>query len=276
MAFNINNFDTPQIMGILNVTPDSFSDGGRFSAIDHAVRGAEGMLNEGALIIDIGGESTRPGAPVVDLKTELSRVIPVIKKLKAQFECVISLDTSKAEVMAEGLEWGVDIINDVYALERPGSLNVVAQSDVPVCLMHMQGTPETMQNNPQYKQDIIHEITDFFEKKINQCAEAGIKKDRIWLDPGFGFGKTLDDNYQILHRLKEFESLGRPVLAGLSRKSMIGNLLNLPTSDRMLGSVVAATLSLMNGAKVLRVHDVAETKQALTIYNAMVNGVGNE
>jgi dihydropteroate synthase len=276
MPFDINVYTTPQIMGILNVTPDSFSDGGRFAQTEKALFQAETMLKDGALIIDIGGESTRPGAPVVPVKEELARVIPIIKALKQRFDCIISLDTSKAEVMSEGLGCGVDIINDVFALSRPGAKEVLAQSDVPVCLMHMKGTPETMQVNPTYQSDIVSEIKTFFKSKLANCNNAGISSDRVWLDPGFGFGKTLNDNYELLRRLNEFNDLNCPILAGLSRKSMIGNLLNVETSDRMLGSVVGATLSLMNGAKVLRVHDVAETKQALTMYNAMVNGVGNE
>ncbi len=275
MAFAINNYDTPQIMGILNVTPDSFSDGGRHNTLEHAMRAAEKMLSHGALIIDVGGESTRPGAPKVDLETELQRVIPVIEALKKEFNCVVSIDTSKPEVMQAGLDKGVDIINDVFALGKPGAMEVLAQYDVPVCLMHMQGTPETMQLNPTYE-DVVADIKQFFQFKIDQCEAAGIKKERLWLDPGFGFGKTLANNYQILAKLADFKSFELPVLAGISRKSMIGNLLNLATDDRMLGSVVAATLALNNGAKVLRVHDVAETNQALTIFNAMKYGVGNE
>ena len=266
---------SPVIMGVLNVTPDSFSDGGRFNSIDRAVKQAEQMLMAGAGIIDIGGESTRPGAPKVDVQTELARVIPVIKKLKSEFNCKISLDTSKAEVMSEGLMAGIDVINDVFDLSQPGTMEVVAQSDVPICLMHMQGTPQTMQNKPTYR-DLISDIKIFFDEKIRECGDAGIEKSRLWLDPGFGFGKTLADNYQLLNDLDQFVTYKLPILAGLSRKSMIGNLLNVETNDRMLGSVIAATLALTKGANVLRVHDVAETQQAVTIYNAMSKGIINE
>ncbi|MDA8622026.1 dihydropteroate synthase [Psychrosphaera sp.] len=262
-------------MGILNVTPDSFSDGGEFNSLNRAVKQAERMLKDGAHIIDIGGESTRPGAPKIDVQTELSRVIPVIKKLKSEFNCVISLDTSKADVMAEGLAHGIDIINDVCALSQPGALEVAAQADVPVCLMHMQGSPQTMQNKPEYK-NVTGEIKHFFDKKITECERAGVSKERLWLDPGFGFGKTLNDNYKLLGDLDQFVTYKMPILAGLSRKSMIGNLLNVETNDRMLGSVIAATLALSNGANILRVHDVAETQQAVTIYNAMNKGIINE
>ncbi len=265
----------PQIMGILNVTPDSFSDGGQFNTIDNAIRQAEQMLEDGVDIIDVGGESTRPGAPKVDVKTELSRVIPVIKKLKAEFGCVISLDTNKPEVMSEGISAGINIINDVYALSKPDALSVAAQCELPICLMHMQGNPESMQHNPTYK-NVVDDVISFFEEKIRTCESAGIKKERLWIDPGFGFGKTLSDNYELLNNLDRFQVFKLPILAGLSRKSMIGNLLNIETSDRMLGSVAAATLALTKGANILRVHDVAETRQAVKIYNAMVYGVGNE
>ena len=262
-------------MGILNVTPDSFSDGGEFNSLYMALKQAERMLKDGADIIDIGGESTRPGAPKVSVETELARVIPVIKKLKSEFDCVISLDTSKADVMAEGLANGINIINDVCALGQPGALEVAAQAEVPICLMHMQGTPQTMQNKPEYK-NIVGEIKHFFDQKIVKCERAGIGKERLWLDPGFGFGKTLDDNYKLLGDLDQFVTYKMPILAGLSRKSMIGNLLNVETNDRMLGSVIAATLALSNGANILRVHDVAETHQAVAIYNAMNKGIINE
>ena len=233
------------------------------------------MLNSGASILDIGGESTRPGSLPVDAITECKRVIPVITKLKQEFDCVISLDTNKAIVMEEGLAAGIDIINDVCALGNEGTLDVAAKSDVPICLMHMKGTPATMQRKPHYD-NLLDEISDFFRQRIDACESAGISKDRLWLDPGFGFGKSLDDNYNLLQNLDRFRQFGLPVLAGLSRKSMLGNLLNLETSDRMLSSVIAATLALTKGANILRVHDVEETFQAVQIYQAMINGVGHE
>lgn len=262
-------------MGILNVTPDSFSDGGRFSDLTSALKQAELMLEQGADIIDIGGESTRPGAPAVSEEDEITRVIPVIEKLKSEFDCEISLDTSKAEVMRLGIETGVDLINDVCALSQPGTLEAAAKSEVPVCLMHMQGTPRTMQSNPNYD-DLIQDIKQFFIDKIAECEQVGILKSRIILDPGFGFGKTLAHNYQLLDRMDEFSELGCEILAGISRKSMLGNLLNLPAEKRMNASVVAATLALTKGAKIIRAHDVKETKQAIEIYNAMTYGVISE
>ena len=262
-------------MGILNVTPDSFSDGGKFSDIDAALKQAEIMLQQGADIIDIGGESTRPGAPAVSEQDEINRVIPVIEALKLEFGCPISLDTSKAQVMQVGLDAGIDLINDVCALSQPGALEVAASSNVPVCLMHMQGTPRTMQENPHYD-DLIQDILAFFENKITECNQAGIDKKRIIVDPGFGFGKTLADNYQLLQKLDQFNKLGCNVLAGISRKSMLGNLLDLAVEQRANASVVAATLALTRGAKILRVHDVEQTKQAIKIFNAMQYGVESE
>ena len=272
---NISPDTRPLIMGILNVTPDSFSDGGRFNNIDSALTQAEAMLAAGVDIIDIGGESTRPGAPEVSELDELERVIPIINRLKQEFDCAISLDTSKAIVMQAGIESGIDLINDVCALSQPNALEVAAQTDIPVCLMHMQGTPRTMQKSPIY-QDVIGDVKDFFEQKIAICENAGIQRERLILDPGFGFGKTLQHNYELLNRFSEFQSLGLPLLAGLSRKSMLGNLLNIGPDERMLSSVVAATIAMSNGANILRVHDVAETQQAVTIFNATKYGVINE
>ena len=269
---NLINPPRPILMGILNVTPDSFSDGGQFTDQSAALKQAERMLEHGADIIDIGGESTRPGAPEVSEQDELQRVIPVIQALKREFNCAISLDTSKAEVMKQGLDNGVDLINDVCALSMPGTMDVVAKSCVPVCLMHMQGTPRTMQHNPSY-QDLVQDIKDFFTAKIIDCEQMGIQRDRIILDPGFGFGKTLADNYRLLNELDKFADLSCPLLAGISRKSMLGNLLDLATEERTNASVVAATLALTKGAQILRVHDVKETQQAITIFNAMKYGV---
>lgn len=272
---NLITSSRPVLMGILNVTPDSFSDGGNFSDLKAALVQAEAMLEQGADIIDIGGESTRPGAPEVSEQDEINRVIPVVKALKSEFGCEISLDTSKAAVMQQGLEAGIDMINDVCALSQPGALAVAADSNVPVCLMHMQGTPRTMQNNPHYD-DLIQDISTFFEGKIAECEEVGLTRDRIIIDPGFGFGKSLADNYRLLSELDKFETLACPVLAGISRKSMLGNLLDLATNERTNASVVAATFALTKGAKFLRVHDVRETKQAIEIFNAMKYGVESE
>jgi dihydropteroate synthase len=279
-ANNIHGYFKPvdlnlcaKVMGILNVTPDSFSDGGHFSQIDNAVRQAEQMLLEGAEIIDIGGESTRPGAKAVNTAQELERVIPVIEALKQRFDCLMSIDTSKAIVMKEAILAGAHMVNDVKALSEPGCIETVAQLDVPVCLMHMQGEPRTMQANPSYN-DVVDDIKAFFVERITQCTIAGIKHEHICLDPGFGFGKTLEQNYQLLNRLDEFHSLGYPLLAGMSRKSMIGNLLNNSARERLVGSVSCAVIALMKGANVIRVHDVKETFEAIKIVSATKNNSG--
>lgn len=261
ISFNPNDI---QIMGILNVTPDSFSDGGKFTRIDNALRQVEIMINDGASIIDIGGESTRPGAVDVSEPDELSRVIPILKAIKERFNVAVSIDTSKSVVMAEAIEQGADLINDVRALQNENCLSVIAQSTIPVCLMHMLGMPRTMQQNPHYD-DLIADITSFFISRINACQRVGINKERIILDPGFGFGKTLEQNYQLLAKLAEFKSLGLPLLSGTSRKSMIGNLLNREVTERLAGSLTTVILAVQNGASIIRVHDVKETMDAMKI-----------
>ena len=261
------------IMGIVNVTPDSFSDGGQFFNTTAALNHAMQLLDEGATILDIGGESTRPGAPDVSLEDELQRVIPLINAIREQSDCVISIDTSKAEVMRQAIEAGADIVNDVRALQEPGAIEVVAQyPDVVVCLMHMQGQPRSMQNAPHYD-DLASEINDFFNQRIAACEAAGIKQSQLILDPGFGFGKTLKHNYQILAQLNDYAQLGLPLLAGLSRKSMIGNLLNRDTKDRLAGSLAGALIAAQNGAHIIRVHDVKETADVLGVYQACKQGV---
>lgn len=272
---NIQSLERPMIMGILNVTPDSFSDGGRFQTIDNAMYQAEKMLQDGADILDIGGESTRPGAAEVSVAEEIDRVIPVIEKLKRNFNCFVSLDTSKAEVMAEGIKSDIDLINDVCALTQPNAIEIAAGCDLPICLMHMQGTPRSMQLSPSYD-DLIQDIKSFFNVRIAECEKLGISKQRLILDPGFGFGKSLEHNFQLLNNLDEFLALDLPILAGLSRKSMLGKLLDIETDKRINASVVAATLAMTKGANIIRVHDVAETKQAVSLFNAMKNGVLSE
>ena len=263
----------PVIMGIVNVTPDSFSDGGQFFNTTAALNHAMQLLDEGATILDIGGESTRPGAPDVSLEDELQRVIPLINAIREQSDCVISIDTSKAEVMRQAIEAGADIVNDVRALQEPGAIEVVAQyPDVVVCLMHMQGQPRSMQNAPHYD-DLASEINDFFNQRIATCEAAGIKQSQLILDPGFGFGKTLKHNYQILAQFNDYAQLGLPLLAGLSRKSMIGNLLNRDTKDRLAGSLAGALIAVQNGAHIIRVHDVKETADVLGVYQACKQGV---
>ena len=261
---DLNHF---QIMGILNVTPDSFSDGGSFNNIDLALTQAETMINDGASIIDIGGESTRPGAKDVALQEELDRVIPVIEAINQRFDTVVSIDTSKSLVMTEAVKSGAGLINDVRALQNEGCIEAAANTDVAVCLMHMQGLPRTMQNSPKYD-DVVADVAQFFAQRITQCERAGIDKDRIILDPGYGFGKTLEQNYQLLAHQNELLELGLPLLAGISRKSMIGNLLERDVEQRLAGSLSAAVIAAVNGAKIIRVHDVKESVDALKVLSA--------
>ncbi|WP_028117618.1 dihydropteroate synthase [Ferrimonas senticii] len=255
----------PQIMGILNVTPDSFSDGGRHNALAAAIDAAAQMVADGASIIDIGGESTRPGAVDVALEQELERTVPVIEALNARLDVVLSIDTSKAAVMIQAVAAGAGIINDVRALQEPGALAAAAQTDAAICLMHMQGQPRTMQANPHY-QDLFAEINQFFSERIDACEAVGIDRRRLLLDPGFGFGKTLEHNYQLLANLEQMRAAGLPLLIGLSRKTMIGNLLNRPVDQRLVGSVTGALLAAQQGAEILRVHDVAATADALKVW----------
>ncbi len=258
----------PRVMGILNVTPDSFSDGGRFLDRAAALRQGRALVAEGADILDIGGESTRPGAAAVSVQEELDRVIPVIEVLANELQVPLSIDTSKPEVMQTAVAAGASLINDVAALRRPGALAAAAGSGVPVCLMHMQGEPGNMQQQPTYR-DVVTEVRDFLAGRIAACEAAGIPRDRLLVDPGFGFGKTLAHNLALLRDLRALCSLGVPVLAGLSRKSMIGALLDAaPVGERLYGSLAAAVLAVERGAAIVRVHDVAPTVQALRIVAA--------
>ncbi|QQO82800.1 dihydropteroate synthase [Shewanella algae] len=260
--------DEPKVMGILNVTPDSFSDGGRFSSFELACRHADQMVADGAVFIDIGGESTRPGAADVSVDEERSRVVPLVEYIVAKYPQIwISLDTSKAEVMRAGINAGAHLINDVRALQEPGALQAAAELQVPVCLMHMQGQPRTMQNAPHYE-DLLAEVNDFFAKHIEACIEAGIAREAILLDPGFGFGKTLEHNYHLLAHLQELAKFDLPLLIGLSRKSMIGNLLERSVDNRLAGSLAGAMLAAQRGAHIIRVHDVAQTSDVLKVMAA--------
>nr|BEI32122.1 dihydropteroate synthase [Thalassomonas sp.] len=262
------DLSTPHVMGILNVTPDSFSDGGKFFNAEDALKQVQRMIDDGASIIDVGGESTRPGAKDVSLEDELNRVIPVIKAIKEKFDILVSVDTSKAKVMEQSILAGADIINDVRALQNEGCVEVMAKyPKVPICLMHMQGLPRTMQENPQYD-DVVDDIIEFFKQRIAVLSNAGIDKQRVMLDPGFGFGKTLTQNYELLGRLSEFMSLELPLFIGVSRKSMIGSLLNREVNERLAGSLTAAVISAQQGAKIIRVHDVPETVDALKVLAA--------
>jgi len=268
----ILDLSTPQVMGILNVTPDSFSDGGRFNQIDSAVSQALTMINDGASIIDIGGESTRPGATLVTQSQELERVIPVIEAIRRESDVWISIDTSKAIVMKEAVNAGANLINDVRALTQEGALPVAAQLDVPVCLMHMQGQPKTMQDNPTYD-DFIGDITSFFDERLSACEQAGIKRENIILDPGFGFGKSMENNYSLIKHFNDFLSYELPLLAGLSRKSMFDHLLTLKVDERLASSLTGALLCVQQGASILRVHDVKETSDMIKILNTVNNSL---
>lgn len=256
------SLERPHVMGILNVTPDSFSDGGHFNQIERAMAHARQMVSDGATLIDIGGESTRPGAPDVNEQEELDRVIPVVEWLVAELDVMVSLDTSKAAVMREGCKAGAHLINDVRALLEPGALAVAAEADVPVCLMHMQGQPRTMQAEPHYD-DLLGEVRAFFDERIAACLAAGIRRQQLLLDPGYGFGKTLAHNYQLLAQQSKLLDYQLPLLVGMSRKSMIGNLLGRPVDDRLAGSLACALIGMQHGARIIRVHDVRETMDAL-------------
>jgi len=258
----------PLVMGILNVTPDSFSDGGHYSQIDTALEHAQSMLAEGADIIDVGGESTRPGAGAVPGAEELQRVIPIIAALVNELGAVVSVDTSKPEVMKAAIDVGAAMINDVQALSAPGGMDIVATADVLVCLMHMQGLPRTMQAEPQYE-DVVNDIIDFLKKRAEDCGSAGIEGNRIVIDPGFGFGKSLVHNYTLMRELERFSELGYHVLVGMSRKSMIGMLLDNPVEKRLVGSVVLAALAAERGAAIVRAHDVRETVEAMRLVQAV-------
>jgi len=260
----------PVAMGIVNVTPDSFSDGGQFdsprAAVDHGLQ----LIVEGASILDVGGESTRPGASPVTAEEEIGRVVPVIRELARHSSVPVSVDTSKPEVIEAAVAAGASMVNDVRALRQEGALAAAASAGAVVCLMHMQGQPRTMQSAPNYG-NVVEEVFSFLAERIEACLAAGIGESRIVLDPGFGFGKTLEHNLLLLRGLERFQDLGRPLLVGVSRKSMIGAVLDKPVADRLWGSLALAVMSAERGARILRVHDVAATVDALK----MVAAVGN-
>ena len=267
-AGRIVKLDRPRVMGIVNVTPDSFADGGQHATTDEAIAHGLRLAQEGADILDIGGESTRPGAREVPIDEELARVIPVIEALAKRTSLPISIDTSKPDVMRAAVAAGAGLINDVHALRREGALDAAASLRVPVCLMHMQGTPADMQASPEYD-DVVAEVHTFLAQRIFACEMAGISKKSIVIDPGFGFGKTTAHNLALLAQLARFTELGVPVLAGLSRKRTIGELTGRELPDRVYGSVAAALIAAQNGAKLVRVHDVAATVDALKVWVAV-------
>ncbi len=262
------DLSTPCVMGVLNVTPDSFSDGGRYLNPERAVAHARELVAQGAAIIDVGGESSRPGAVAVSEAEELQRVIPVIEALRDTIAVPVSVDTSKPAVMHAAVEAGAGLINDITALQAPGALETAAGLTVPVCLMHMQGLPASMQDNPDYG-DVVVEVRDFLTARAAACIAAGIPPQRIVLDPGFGFGKTTEHNLQLLGRLPELVAAGFPVLVGLSRKSLIGNVLGLPVDKRVAASVGLAALAVWQGARIVRSHDVQATREAIAMIHAV-------
>ena len=255
--------DRPLVMGILNVTPDSFSDGGRFSTIDSALTHAREMASGGADIIDVGGESTRPGADPVSASEEIERVLPVIQAIRRESDVAISVDTSKAQVIHAVQSEDIDLINDVCALRHEGAMDAASQSGIPVCLMHMLGEPRTMQQNPDYG-DVVSEVFDFLVDRVSACETAGIPQSRLVLDIGFGFGKSPQDNLRLINQLPKFLELGLPMLVGLSRKSTIGRIVD----DPLIGSVSGALFALSKGARILRVHDVAQTITAIKVWQS--------
>ncbi len=260
------------LMGILNVTPDSFSDGGKFLKFDDAVRHGVRIAEEGADMIDVGGESSRPGSDPVTIEEELSRVIPVIEKLSKQIDIPISIDTYKSEIARKALDAGAEMINDISALRfDPRMKKIAAECQVPIVLMHIKGTPRNMQENPYYD-DVIEEITKYSRESIQLGINAGMKKENIVIDPGIGFGKRLQDNLNILKNLKKFFILDCPILIGTSRKSFIGKILDLPVEERLEGSLAALAVSIMNGANIVRVHDVKESKRVAGLIDAILKG----
>lgn len=258
----------PHVMGILNVTPDSFSDGGRFNTLDSALFHARALVSAGATLVDIGGESTRPGAPAVSEDEELSRVVPVVEAISKELDVIISVDTSSPQVMLESAKVGAGLINDVRALKRPGALEAAAATGLPVCLMHMQGEPGTMQQNPHYE-DVVTDVIAFLSERVAACENEGIRRDQLILDPGFGFAKTLEHNLVLFKRMPELFELALPLLVGVSRKSMIGAVLTKPVEERLYGSLALAALAVAKGVSIIRVHDVEQTVDVIKMIAAV-------
>jgi dihydropteroate synthase len=262
--------DLPAVMGVLNVTPDSFSDGGRFTGRDAALRQAEAMARDGAAIIDVGGESTRPGAADVSEQEELDRVIPVVEAVVSAVDVPVSIDTSKAAVMRAAASAGAAMINDIRALRGDGALAAAVELQRPVCLMHMQGQPRTMQQAPEYG-DVVADVGNFLAERLGACSAAGLAEDLLIVDPGFGFGKTPGHNVELLANLRQLRSLGRPILVGLSRKSTLGALTGRDVDERMPASIAAAVIAVIQGAHIVRAHDVRETVDALRVAAAVID-----
>lgn len=263
------DLSTPAVMAVLNVTPDSFSDGGRFATLSSALSRVDDVVTQGAAIIDVGGESTRPGATEVSVDEELQRVVPVIEAICRRHDVLVSVDTSKPEVMRAAVAAGAQMINDVRALTAPGALAAAAETNAAVCLMHMRGQPATMQAHARYH-DVVSEVKDFLRARVAACQHHGIAANRVVIDPGIGFGKTLEHNLALLANLEQLIDLGLPVLIGVSRKSMIGRLLDRPVANRLAGGLALATAAVLAGARIIRAHDVAETRDAVAIAQALL------
>lgn len=268
MNFNLDE-NKSYIMGILNVTPDSFFDGGKYSSIDQIMFRVEQMINEGVDIIDIGGESSRPGSARISIQEELDRVSPVVSSIRDNFNIPISIDSMKSDVVKELLQFKIDIINDISSLSDPKYIDIINKTDAYICLMHMIKDPLTMQNDPTYI-DVTEDVLTYLREKCNYCMNNGINSEKIIIDPGFGFGKTLDHNYELLNKLNQFSKINSNILVGISRKSMIGNLLNKTLDKRLFGSISAAAISLIKHAKIIRTHDIRETKIAIDIIKSLI------
>ncbi|MBA2650724.1 MAG: dihydropteroate synthase [Tatlockia sp.] len=272
-SYKTTNLKKPLIMGVLNVTPDSFSDGGLYYQPEQALKQAHLMIAAGADLIDIGGESTKPGALTVSCEEESARVIPVFKQLTRESEICLSIDTRKAALMRDAVYAGASIINDISGFRSEDSLAMAAELNVPLCIMHMQRDPQTMQSNPSYERDVVDEINSFFEQRITACQAAGIKRTNIILDPGFGFGKTVEHNLRIVNQIAQFSKHKLPIMLGVSRKSTLGAVLNTPVDQRLAGGLAVAVFAALQGVAIIRTHDVAETNQALTMVQA-INKMG--
>jgi len=260
----------PKIMGVLNITPDSFSDGGKYQSLDNAIAACGKMIDEGASIIDVGGESTKPGSSPVEASIQIDRVIPVIRSIKKNFDTVISVDTGDPVVMREAIKSGAEIVNDVYALKHPGTMDSISGENKAICLMHMKGLPSSMQKNPIYD-DLMDEIKGFLEERINYCLRAGENRESLIIDPGFGFGKTLKHNILLLKNIEQLKYLQVPICVGISRKSFIGKITNKTINERLYGSLGATLIALQNGANIIRTHDIGPTKDIINVYNSLNN-----
>ena len=260
----------PKIMGVLNITPDSFSDGGKYQSLDHALSACEKMIDEGASIIDVGGESTKPGSSPIEAGIQIDRVIPVIQSIKKNFDTIVSVDTGDPVVMREAIKNGAEIVNDVYALKNTVDMDFLSGENKAICLMHMKGSPSTMQENPVYD-DLMTEIKDFLEERINFCLRAGKNRESLIIDPGFGFGKTLRHNILLLKNIEQLKYLKVPICIGISRKSFIGKITNKTINERLYGSLGATLIAIQNGANIIRTHDVGPTKDIINLYNSLNN-----